>query len=482
MLENALPISISQLSSCLKDADIEIELFDTTFYKWGSKSATERRIEALQIKPCPIMYREGNIFEAFLEKIEMFAPDLIGISVVEPTFNLGLKMLNSAKDIIRENGILVAMGGIHTIMAPGTVSLTDPVDFICISEGEVAFVELCQKLKNDKSIKDHTGFWIRDGDRWQKNGLAPVVNLETLPILDFELFSPDYLDKPMMGQLYRTISIELTRGCPYNCSYCCDHSLTRKFRPIGKWFRRKSIKKIEDEMNAYVAKYAPQFIYMMSESFLAGYIERARDFFDVYKSFSLPFWFNTRPEDISPEKTKLAKESGCVRVSIGIESGNEEYRCKVMHRKVSNQRIQQAASILHEYDISFSVNIIIGSPNETREMVFDSIELARLIKADAVSTHIYNPYHGTELREISVEKGYIRPNMIADDFFHGYVLNGGPLNALEIEGLFRTIPLYVYLPKSEYPRIRKAEKFDDKGNRLFAELKEEYYNKMNWEY
>ena len=46
--------------------------------------------------------------------------------------------------------------------------------------------------------------------------------------------------------------------------------------------------------------------------------------------------------------------------------------------------------------------------------------------------------------------------------------------------MFRTIPLYVELDKSEVPRIQKAEKFDQRGNEAFAELKEEFYKLKGW--
>ncbi len=342
-------------------------------------------------------------------------------------------------------------------------------------------MELCEKLDKGQDITNQKGFWIRKGQCWIKNDLVDLVDMETLPILDFKLFPEDYLLKPMMGKMYRTISIELTRGCPYNCSYCCDFSLTRKFRSKGRWFRRKSMEKIEAELDCYVAEYNPEFIYMMSESFLAGPLERVETFFDVYNNFAIPFWFNTRPEDVTREKAALVKAGRCARISIGIESGNEEYRRNVMHRKVSNEKILETAAILHECDLSFSVNIIIGSPNETREMIFDSIELARQVKADGVSTHIYNPFHGTELRDISIRQGYIQEDLIADDFFQGYLLKGGPLSAEQIAGLFRTIPLYVRFPKPEYKRIQRAEKFDEEGNRIFSELSAEFYQLMGWD-
>ena len=481
MLDNTLPISICQISSCLKEEGFEVELFDTTFYKWGEKSSTEIRIEALQFKPCPIRYKNNNLYQDFEAKLYNFQPDLIGFSVVEPTFNLSLKMLESVKDIVQKNDIKVAMGGVHTIMAPDSViRFTNMVDFICIGEGEKAFIEICKKLKNGKNSKNQKGFWIRDDDSYVKNEKENLINLDQLPGLDFELFPSEYLEKPMMGKLYKTISIELTRGCPYNCTFCCDHSLTNFFRDKGRWFRKKSLDKIYQELREYVLRYNPQFVYMMSESFLAGEFNRINNFFKLYNDFKIPFWFNTRPEDITVEKAKLAKEAGCMRVSIGIESGNEQYRKKIMRRNISNKKIMETAAILRAHNISFSINLIIGLPDETREMIFESIEIARKCKPDAISTHIYSPYHGTEMRNLCVEKGYIHQDLIADDFFQGYYLKGNVLNEDELMGLFRTIPLYVNFPKSEYKRIESAEKLDDTGNMVFNELRKEFYQIMGW--
>ena len=45
MLENALPISVSQLVSVLKASSIAVDLFDTTFYRWAEKCDAENRID-----------------------------------------------------------------------------------------------------------------------------------------------------------------------------------------------------------------------------------------------------------------------------------------------------------------------------------------------------------------------------------------------------------------------------------------------------
>ena len=201
----------------------------------------------------------------------------------------------------------------------------------------------------------------------------------------------------------------------------------------------------------------------------------------MYKQFSIPFWFNTRPEDITEEKVKLIKDIGCKRISIGLEHGNEEYRKNWMHRKYSNEQIVNACRILKEYEISFSVNVIIGLPFETRDLVFDSIEVLRQIQPNGISTHIFNPYHGSEMRQLCVNEGMIDANLIAEDFFQGdYCLKNNTLRKEEVLGLFRTIPLYVEMDKSEYERIKVAEKNDALGNQAFSELKKEFYKLKGW--
>jgi len=481
MLENALPIGITQLSSCLKQAGITVKLFDTTFYRYGERSDTENRIEALQFPPCPLNFRDGNMEEDFIYTIEDFQPDVIGVSVVEPTFLLGIRLLENARKIIKENKIPVVLGGVHCILAPETVIGFDMVDYICISEGESAFIDLIRKIESGKDTSNTAGFWIRKNGKWIENPKAPITDINNLPILDFTVFPDYYLQKPMMGRLYRTISIETARGCPYNCSYCGDHALRNLFKDTGSWFRKKKIQKIEEELKEYTSKYKPDFVYIMSESFLAGNLEGVKSFADVYRQFSIPFWFNTRPEDITKEKVRLIKDIGCKRVSIGLEHGDETFRKKYLGRRYSNTAFKEACEILKEHEISFSVNVIIGLPYETRELIFHTIAVLRDIKPDGISTHIFNPYHGSEMRDVCIKDGMISPDMIAEDFFQAdYCLNNPTISKEEVLGLFRTIPLYIEMDKKEYSRIKVAEKLNEEGNKIFRELKKEFYALKGW--
>jgi hypothetical protein len=42
----------------------------------------------------------------------------------------------------------------------------------------------------------------------------------------------------------------------------------------------------------------------------------------MLKEFSLPFWFQTRFEDITKPTLEALKEAGCYRISFGLEHGN----------------------------------------------------------------------------------------------------------------------------------------------------------------
>ena len=474
MLENALPISISQLSACLKEAGFDVKLFDTTFYKWGQKSDMENRIEALQIRPCPLDYVNGDVYADFIKTIEKEKPDLIGLSLVEPTFRFGMTLLNQATEVIKKHKIRVAVGGVHAIFAPETISQYDFVDYICISEGEIAFVELCQKIEHDKSIYDTRGFWVRKGREWVKNERASMVGLDEVPPLDFSLFSSNYLEKPMMGKMYKTVTAEFSRGCPYRCSYCGDYALTRLFRDEGRWYREKDMKLVIDEIKQYIAQYNASYLYITSETFLTMNQKRFDEFIEGYRDIRVPFWFNTRPESISEERIRKLEEVGCHRISVGLEHGNEKFRRTILNRIYTNDQAIKALEILDDSKIAYSVNIMLGFPDETRDLVFDTIELCRKINPDGISTHIFSPYHGTELRDVCIQKGYIGKDLIADDFFQDYVLDQPGFAHEQVMGLFRTIPLYVKFPESEFDGIKVAEKFDVVGNKTFKELQKIY--------
>ena len=88
--------------------------------------------------------------------------------------------------------------------------------------------------------------------------------------------------------------------------------------------------------------------------------------------------------------------------------------------------------------------------------------------------HVFNPYRGTSLYDISVEKGYITPDHMAGDYRADFTLNMPHIKKEEILGLQRTFALYVKFPREMWHEIKIAEKFDEEGNKKFEELSSIY--------
>jgi coproporphyrinogen III oxidase-like Fe-S oxidoreductase len=199
----------------------------------------------------------------------------------------------------------------------------------------------------------------------------------------------------------------------------------------------------------------------------------------MYKEFRLPFWFNTRPENVTPRRLEAMREAGCYRISFGVEHGREEYRQNVLLRHPTNEQLLEKFAIIAESGIAFSVNNIIGFPSETREMVFETIEFNRQLRGyDTLTVSIFTPYHGTPLRQAAVDMGYLDNDVLTTHTTSSSLLRMPTLSAEEIDGLARTFTLYVELPKSLWPEIRTAERFDEEGERVFRILSEMFQQSL----
>ena len=123
MMDNLIPLNMSYLIGCLKQKGIDVRLFDTTFYKTAAQSSDEARVEMLQAKPFDlseygINYKTTDVFQDLRELVVEYEPNLIGFSVVEPTYPLALRLLNSIANISK----MIFISSIHALNKNDTYS------------------------------------------------------------------------------------------------------------------------------------------------------------------------------------------------------------------------------------------------------------------------------------------------------------------------------------------------------------------------
>ena len=161
-----------------------------------------------------------------------------------------------------------------------------------------------------------------------------------------------------------------------------------------------------------------------------------------------------------------------------MEHGNEEFRKKVIKRIYSNNKAIEQAKILQNYDVQCSLANIVGFPKETPELHMDTVRINRIIQPDTSSCSIFTPFHGTPLRKLAVKLGYMNDDFIAPANSERSLLNMPNFTKDQIYGKARTFNLYVKLPKNRWNDIKKAENNSPEGDRIWEELKQEYFGKF----
>jgi len=483
MMSNLLPLHVSILSACLKKHGFQARLFDTTYYRTEKKSFDERKVELLQLKPFSleeggVAYKKTDIYEDLNKVVSQYNPHLIGITLVEDTYSLGLSLLKS----IRNHNIPVIAGGVFVNFHSDELIQEDSIDMLCIGEGESALVQLCQALSEGKDYSQIDNLWVKKKDGAViKNQLGELADLDSLPFIDFDIFEPSRMCRPMQGRLYKMLHIEVQRGCPYDCTYCEAPAIRKFYQKQTKrlYFRQKSITHLIAEMNSLVKKYQPNYLNFNAESFLSMTEDGLRELAQLYKKeIKLPFWCQSRPETVTEGKMKILRDMGCADMQFGIEHGNEEFRRRVLNRHCNNERMLQAFKIVEKYKIPYTVNNIIGFPGETRDLIFDTIRFNRQINPKTINCYLFVPYHGTPLRQYCIEHGFIDKDAPTMQLLGGTNYKYDTITKQELLGLQRTFSLYARFPENEFDTIRKAEKFDAEGNAVFEKLAKIYREKF----
>ena len=474
-------LAMALFTGILRRAGYEVDLFDTTHYVSDLASSPQNRVKFLQARPFDEETDLGvrirtDILGDFVRKVNDFKPDLIVASVVEDTFLQAVSLLDAVKDAEIPN----IVGGVFVTAAPEKAISYPEIDMIGLGEGEETILEVAERVRRDESCEDVKNVWLKRSDGTTvRNSMRPLVDINK-PYPDFSLFDEARFYRPMGGRIFKSIPLETYRGCPYMCTFCNSPMQVEVMREnhLGSFLRRKRMDVIRDEIRYLIDKHSPEFLYIIDDSFLARPQGEIEAWMEMYQEFKIPFWTNTRPENATAERLALMESVNAYRVSYGLECGNEEFRRNVVKRAPTNEEIIGYFDTIAEGGVAFSVNNIIGFPDETREMIFETIELNRALRGyDSMTVSIFTPYHGTKLRELAVKRGYLDASVITTHTTSSSPLDMPHLSSKEIDGLIRTFTLYVKFPKEEWPQIRLAEQDTEEGNRIFGEYHQRYMEK-----
>lgn len=472
--ESIVPPAITLLSRIVKNHGFQTDVFDSTGYEITEHGYSDKiRERNLTVRPSPhlgvSLGDTAKMHADLRRKISKFSPDLIAVSSTEVTFGLARTILFGIRDL----GIPTILGGVFATFAPEHALEFDEIDMVCVGEGEWMFAELCRRMSRGEDISTVPGLWLKSKNGAViKNCSAPLADLDKNPTdFDLELFPEWRFYQPMAGKLRLTVPVETIRGCPYKCGFCNTPSQHDLYG--HDFFRKKSVAKVREEL-LYYMKFHPQFVYFWADTFLAQSPRELDEFCEMYREFKLPFWIQTRPETITREALRKLRDVGLFRLSVGIEQGDEEYREKVLIRPYSNKLALERLQIATDLGVTFSTFNMIGLPDETPELHWQTVLLNRKIQSDTTNCSTFTPFVGTPLRDLAIRRGYLDPRVICSGTYEESLLDMPKFPKDRIKALQRVFPMYVKFPEDRWPEIREAEVLTPAGDAKWQVLREEF--------
>lgn len=337
--------------------------------------------------------------ESFLKKMNQFKPDIVGFYCTAEQFRFIKRIISE----IRSYNVFTICGGPHITLHPQCLEEVPGLDAICIGEGEYPMLELVEALEKGKDPTKIRNIWIKKNNKIYKNPCRSfIANLNELPFEDRDLFNfQESIDYYGLSQL----RVMLSRGCPFDCTYCSNARLGKA--QSGTYVRFRSVDNVINEIKGLRKRYKFMEICFDDEIFMLKK-ELVDEFCAKYKKeIALPFDFDLRVEFGSKKLLSKLKGAGGRMVIFGIESGNEQIRKKVLKRNMSNEQIIEAFRNAKEVGLKTKAFNMVGLPGESRKLFEDTIRLNALVNPDALTIYVFFPYPGTEAYDICKAKGYL---------------------------------------------------------------------------
>ena len=350
-----------------------------------------------------------------------------GISVMTAQIAVGIYISQIIRRINHTTPIV--WGGIHVTLLPEQ-ALSDPLcDIVVIGEGDYTCVELAEALKYNKDLSQIKGIGYKKNGKMEFTSRREIVDIEDLPPINYNLVDIEkytFMDFDKKYGLFgkneemRRMTFHTARGCPYRCTFCINPLIY----PEKRKYRAKSPQSVLDEIEFNVKKYTLNFISFGDDLFFANK-KRAEVIVEelIKRRVNVKWYANVkadyfRPDYLNESFLKKLKAAGCIRFSIGAESGSERMH-GILKKGITPRHIINSADLVKNHRILIGYSFMTGIPGETKEDMAETLKI--MLKLKEINPFIYfigpqlfRPYPGSELYLKCVEGGFKNPESLRE--------------------------------------------------------------------
>lgn len=365
-----------------------------------------------------------------------------------------------------KTGLATVVGGMHATLSSEDAISPAGIDMICCGDGEAVICELATRLARGESPRGIQGLWFKnDENEVIRQSAARNTDVDTAPIPHWEIYRR-YEELEVIREGYGILVG--SRGCPYNCAYCCNLALIKQSKLAGeKYLRFKSVRVFVDELKTYLSRYPKTVGFFFEDDIFGVWKKWLVEFVPVYKKeIGMPFGCNLRPNMVNQELIDLLKEAGCGRVHMAIEAGSEEVRNRILNRNISREKLVSTFGMLKAAGIKAQSYNIVGSPHETARQILETLKINAEIDPEWMQHSIFYPYEGTPLYDLVHREGLVSKDREVLDYFSDTVLEQDCIQPAQIvmfqkyfKGFVRHYKRMARLPKPARALATKVTDF-----------------------
>lgn len=297
------------------------------------------------------------------------------------------------------------------------------INLVFHGETELTLPRFMEKFRKGERWNDIEGISYKAADIIQRNPLAPQIeDIDEIPLPSYhlvelkqyyksifdviEVFAADNIRKFDMEQVLEKVGPDgalvpliTSRGCTNKCSFCYRHM---------RGYRQQSVTYVIDHIKFLQSQYGIRGFDFVDELFnfdevwVLEFCEAIdREGLDIYYLVS-----GARVDRITLKMLKRLKETGCVGINYGQESGSESI-LKEYRKGVTLQENKEITLMTKDVGLICPVQIVIGSPSETQITVDETIQFLKDVHVGTPSVNYLLPFPETPIWQYVTDNGLI---------------------------------------------------------------------------
>lgn len=338
-----------------------------------------------------------------LSKIDEFKPEVLGIQMFTMNRVSSYRLIEDCS--VKYPNMKIVAGGIHASAMPDQIAKRYKNIVVVVGEGEIIFSELLSAFENGHNLDNIKGLVYWKNGKVVKTGERELnYNLDSLPHPKHEIFF-DSEPKRIIAHIITS------RGCPFKCSFCCLHIISKRK------YRERNINDVISEIVELKNKYPRLKTIQFHDDNFTLNNNRVIDLCKKIIALSLDINFiaSGMIKPVSEEMLYYMEKAGFKKLMFGVETGAERLMVNT-HKGITKKDTEELFYKLKKHNFLITTFLMLGFPGENEDTVNETIsfikKLQRIRYNYIVGIGMLWVYPGTEIYQIMKNK-----NCISDEYW-----------------------------------------------------------------